>query len=195
LALPLFGHSFEDMMTVKYRYFIIVIVSLLTGLQTVSQVLKPVDDKSSVKFRIKNFGFNVTGSFKGLHGTIKFNPDNLGASTMDVTVQANTVNTGNGMRDNHLKKPEYFDVKNYPVIRFLSVKITTSSKQGTLFMFGKLTIKNVTKDVSFPFTAVPEQDGYLFNGEFRINRIDFGVGESSAVSDNLTVLLKVFARK
>jgi polyisoprenoid-binding protein YceI len=114
---------------------------------------------------------------------------------MDVTVQAKTVNTGNDMRDNHLRKPEYLEVKKYPVIRFVSVKITTSSKQGTLFMFGKVTIKNVTKEVSFPFTAVPEQDGYLFTGEFRINRIDFGVGESSAVSDNLTVLLKVFARK
>jgi polyisoprenoid-binding protein YceI len=62
-------------------------------------------------------------------------------------------------------------------------------------MTGKLTIKNVTREISFPFTIVPEAGGYLFTGEFKINRIDFGVGESSSVSDNLTVLLKVMARK
>jgi polyisoprenoid-binding protein YceI len=162
---------------------------------SVCQVLIPIEDQSSIKFRIKNLGFNVTGSFKGLQGKINFNPDNLTASAMDVTVLAKSVNTGIDMRDNHLRKEEYFDVRNFPFIRFVSTKITPSSKSGTLFMFGKLTIKNVTREISFPFTAVPQQDGFLFTGEFRINRIDFGVGESSAVADNLTVLLKVFAKK
>jgi len=165
------------------------------GFSSVSQVFEPVDEQSSIKFRIKNFGFNVTGSFTGLNGTIKYNPENLAASSMEVTLQAKSINTGIDLRDNHLRKEEYFHVKNYPVIRFVSVRITPSSKPGTLFMFAKLTIKNVTREISFPFTAVPHQNGYLFNGEFRINRIDFGVGESSSASDNLTVLLKVFARK
>ena len=160
------------------------------------QVLKPVDEKSSVKFKIKNFGFNtVTASLKGVQGTIRFTPENLSSSTMDVTVDSKSVNTGINMRDNHLRKPEYFDVKKYPTIRFVSSKITPSSKSGTLFISDKLTIKNVTREVSFPFTVTPEEDGYVFSGEFKINRIDFGVGESSSVSDNLTVVLKVFARR
>ena len=99
------------------------------------------------------------------------------------------------MRDNHLRKPEYFDVKKYPVIRIVSNRITNSTKAGTLFIMGRLTIKNVTREISFPFTAVSQQDGYLFTGEFKINRLDFGVGESSTVADNLTVLLRVFTRK
>jgi polyisoprenoid-binding protein YceI len=168
---------------------------LISFLSSASQSLKPVDAQSSVKFRIKNLGFNVTGSFKGLQGTINFNPANLPASGMDVTIQANSVNTGIVMRDNHLRKEEYLDVKKYPVIRLVSVRIMPSPKSGTLFMIGRLTIKDVTREISFPFTALPHQDGYLFSGEFRINRIDFGVGESSATADNLTVLLKVFARK
>jgi polyisoprenoid-binding protein YceI len=175
--------------------FSILLLGLVTSISSASQPLKPVDEQSSVKFRIKNFGFNVMGSFTGLQGAINFNPDNLPASNMDVTVQAKSVNTGVNMRDNHLRKEEYFNVKKYPLIRLVSVKITPSSKSGTLFMFGKLTIKNVTREISFPFTAVPQGDGYLFTGEFRINRIDFGVGESSAAADNLTVLLNVFARK
>ena len=172
------------------------VVGVLTCLSSLSQLYKPVDDQSSVKFKIKNFGFNnVTGSFKGIQGSVQFNPENLATSSMDVTVDAKSVNTGINLRDNHLRKPEYFDVKKYPVIRFVSSKITPSSKAGTLFIFGKLTIKNVTREISFPFTAVPQEGGYLFSGEFKINRIDFEVGESSSVSDNLTVSLKVFARK
>jgi polyisoprenoid-binding protein YceI len=172
------------------------IVALICWLSPGAQVLKPVDGQSSVKFKIKNFGFNtVSGSFKGVQGTIKFMPENLASSSMDVTVDAKSVNTGINARDNHLRKAEYFDVKKYPVIRFVSTRISPSSKSGTLFMFGKLTIKNVTREISFPFTAVPQEGGYLFTGEFKINRIDFGVGESSSVSDNLTVILKVFATK
>lgn len=176
--------------------WIILIIGLSGCLSAGAQSLKATDDQSSVKFRIKNFGFNnVTGSFKGIQGTIKFSPDNLPTSGMEVTVEANSVNTGINARDNHLRKEEYFDVKKYPVIRFVSIKITSSSKTGTLFMFGRLTIKNITREVSFPFTAVSQPNGYLFSGEFTINRIDFGVGESSSVSNNLTVMLKVFARK
>lgn len=161
-----------------------------------AQLLKPVDEESSVKFRIKNFGFNtVTGSFKGLQGSIRFSPENLPASAIDVTIDARTVNTGINLRDNHLRKEEYFDVKNHPVIRFVSTRITPSTKPGTLFMFGKLTIKNVTRDISFPFSVVPQEGGYEFAGEFKINRIEFGVGESSSVSDVVTVILKVVARK
>jgi polyisoprenoid-binding protein YceI len=178
------------------KRYVVLIYTLIFWLSSSSQALKPVEEESSVKFKIRNFGFNtVTGSFKGIKGTIRFTPENPGATSMDVTVDAKSVNTGINLRDNHLRKEEYFDVKNYPVIRFVSSKITSSSKPGTLFMFGKLTIKNVTREISFPFTAVPQEGGYLFAGEFKINRIDFGVGESSSVSDNLTVILKVLARK
>ena len=172
------------------------IAGIIACLSSISQVYQPVDEKSSVKFKIKNFGFNnVTGSFKGLQGTVQFDPENLAGSRMDVTVDAKSVNTGINLRDNHLRKEEYFDVKKYPVIRFVSSKITPSSKAGTLFMFGKLTIKNVSQEISFPFTAVAREGGYLFTGEFKINRINFGIGESSSVSDNLTVILNVFAGK
>jgi polyisoprenoid-binding protein YceI len=176
----------------KYGLWMIVITVSL-GVQ--SQVLQPVDKQSSVKFRIRQLGFPTTGSFTGLQGTIKFSPETLANSSMDVTIQSNTVNTGNDMRDNHLRKPEYFNVKKYPLIRFVSDRITTSTKAGTLFITGMLTIKNVTRKISFPFTAVPQNDGYLFTGEFKINRLDFDVGESSTVADNLTVSLRVFARK
>ena len=167
----------------------------VTAVETEPQPLTPSDRESSVQFRIKNFGFNVTGTFTGLQGVIRFDPNNLAACHFEVSIDAKTINTGIDMRDKHLRKTEYFDVENYPQIKFSSVKISPSTKSGTLFIFGKLTIKNVTKDISFPFTAVPAENGYLFKGEFKLNRRDFKVGGGSTVSDNLTVMLSVVAKK
>ena len=72
------------------------------------QTMKPVDEGSAVKFRIKNFGGTVIGSFKGLNGTIHFNPSDLSSAAFDVTVDVNTINTGIDMRNNDLKKEKYF---------------------------------------------------------------------------------------
>src|SRR4030095_5629180 len=99
------------------RYTGFVLLLLLSAF-TLPQSLTPADSESSVKFRIKNFGFSVTGSFTGLHGNIDFDPNNLAACHFDVTIDAKTVNTGIDMRDNHLRKSEYFDVENYPQIKF-----------------------------------------------------------------------------
>jgi polyisoprenoid-binding protein YceI len=174
----------------------IILVSLITitGIFVLDQY-KPEDQGSSVQFKIKNLGFNVNGSFSGLDGNIQFDLNNLAASNFDVSIDANTVNTDNNMRDNHLRGETYFDTKNYPRIRFASTKITTSNKTGTLFIFGKLTIKNQTKDISFPFTATPSNEGYLFKGVFKINRKDFGVGGTSTISDELEVSLNILSKK
>ena len=93
-----------------------------------AQILVPNDESSSVKFKIKNFGATVDGSFKGLQGKIYFDPNAITAPLFDVSVEASSVDTGIGIRDNHLRKKEYFDVKNYPRIRFVSTKVTPSSK-------------------------------------------------------------------
>lgn len=177
------------------KYVHATLLALFVSGSLVAQTFAPVDSASKVSFKIKNLGFNTTGSFSGLAGVITFNPADPGGCSFDVHIDANSVNTGNDMRDNHLRAGDFFDVKNYPQIRFVSAKVSTTKKNGTLFVSGKLTIKGVTKDIEFPFTAQPMQDGYLFNGEFTINRRDFKVGGGSTVSDHLTVLLKVVSRK
>lgn len=176
------------------RWFSLLFLFVLPVL-AVAQGYHPVDESSSVKFRIKNLGFNVTGSFSGLKGDIRFNPSNYSECSFNVEVDAKTVNTGNGMRDGHLKKEDYFDTENFPAIKFVSTKVTGSNKAGTLFIFGRLTIKGTTKDISFPFKATPRTDGYAFEGSFTINRRDFKVGGGSTISDKLTVLLNVVVEK
>jgi polyisoprenoid-binding protein YceI len=162
----------------------------------IGQAYTPVDKGSKVKFNIKNFGINTGGTFEGLSGSIVYDANNPTAGSFSVTVNANTVDTDNGGRDKHLRKAEYFDVEKYPKISFVSTKITKTNTAGYLYMFGKLTIKGVTKEISFPFTANAKDGGYLFEGNFKINRRDFGVGGSSnTMGDNLTVTLSVFGKK
>jgi polyisoprenoid-binding protein YceI len=99
------------------------------------------------------------------------------------------------MRDDHLKKESYFDVSHYPRIRFVSTGVSPADKSGHYIVTGKLTIKNTTKEISFPFLAIPAGDDYIFKGGFQLNRKDFDIGGSSTVSNNLTVSLAILARK
>lgn len=165
------------------------IIIAIASMAFVSAELKPVDTSEAVTFTIKNFGINTKGEVKGLKGTIKWDAANPAASVFNVTVDAKTINTGIEMRDNHLRKDEYLDTDKYPVISFASTSVTANN------MKGNLTIKNVTKEINFPFTVKPSNGGYLFEGEFEINRRDFGVGGGSvSLSNNLKVSLKVQAK-
>jgi len=155
----------------------------------------PVDEGSKVHFVIDNFGIATGGDFKGLTGTIKYDPAQPTASDFDVSVDASTIDTDIDSRDNHLRRSEYFDVKNYPKISFQSTKITKANKDGYLYMFGNITIKGVTKEINFPFTTKAQNGGYLFEGSFKLNRRDFNVGGSSlSLSDNVTITLSIFAK-
>ena len=161
-----------------------------------AQNYTPKDAGSSVAFAIKNFGLTVNGTFRGLQGNVLFNPNNVTASVFNVTVSTATVNTGNSSRDNHLRKDEYFNAATFPTISFVSTKVSNSNRAGTYIVEGVLTIKGTKKNISFPFTASPNADGYLFSGNFSINRRDFKVGSSSMIlSDNLSVTLNVQAKK
>lgn len=160
-----------------------------------SQSFTPADDGSKVHFVISNFGIATGGDFTGLSGSITFDPNDLASAAFDVSVDANSVNTDIEARDNHLRKGEYLDVKNYPKISFKSTRVTKTNKDGYFYMFGNLTIKGVTKEIKFPFTATPKNAGYVFEGSFKLDRRDFGVGgRSISLSDDLAVSLTIFAK-
>ena len=171
-------------------------IALFCVVTAFGQNYTPADAGSKVRFVIKNFGINTGGTFDGLAGTITFDPSNLATASFNVSVEAKSVNTDMEGRDNHLRKAEYFDVEKYPKIIFKSTKITITNKEGFFFIFGVITIKNVSKEVSFPFSQTAKDGGILFEGEFKLNRLDFGVGgKSFSMSDELNVELSILAKK
>jgi polyisoprenoid-binding protein YceI len=158
---------------------------LIFGLGATAQ---PESKNNVIVFKIKNFGVTVEGTLASPTGTIKFDPDNLMHSVFDVTISAKSINTGIDLRDNHLRKKEYLDVDKYPEIQFQSVTIMQDKKPGSWLVTGNLTIKNVTKEISFPF----ELRGNILSGNFSINRREFNVGgKSLSMADEVTIELNV----
>jgi polyisoprenoid-binding protein YceI len=189
------SNSFVRMKKCLARMLLVLIMGFALG-DLPAQVYNLSDDGSTIEFTIRNLGFNVTGSFKGLKGRASFDPGNPAAGAVTASVEAATISTGNNSRNSHLKKEEYFDVARFPLINFVSTKIARGEKAGELLMTGNLTIKGTTRVVSFPFTFIVKGEDIVFSGEFRLNRRDFGVGGNSLVlSDNLVVSLSALARK
>jgi polyisoprenoid-binding protein YceI len=150
--------------------------------------LRPVDADDSITFNIKNFGIGTKGSFKGLKGSIKWDPANPSNSSFNVSADANTISTGIDMRDNDLRKETYFNVAKYPTINFVSTAVSAAN------VTGNLTIKGTTKQINIPYTVTASGNGYVFEGKFSLNRRDFDVGGSSfTLSDNVDVQIKILA--
>ncbi len=155
--------------------------------------LKPLDTDNAVTFVIKNLGINTRGELGGLKGTIEWNEEMPTESKFAVSVAVNTLNTGIDGRDSHLRNEEYFNVERYPDIKLISNSI--SRNNDDFVMNATLTIKGMSKNISFPFTVEKKPDNYLFAGKFTINRRDFGVGGNSVtLSDNVDVTLAVTAK-
>src|ERR1700744_5884879 len=107
--------------------------------------------KSTVTFKIKNLGINTGGSFSGVQANIMFDSANLGASNIQATADAATINTDNDMRDDHLKSDSYFDVAKYPKITIKSVSLKHKSGNNYTGQFS-VTIKDKTQTLEIPFT-------------------------------------------
>jgi len=123
----------------------------------------------------------VRGQFKGVTGMVLWDDQDINNSTVDVTIDANTVDTGEPKRDADLKSANFFDVKNYPTITFKSTKIEKISA-GKMKVTGNLTIHGVTKqvvlDVEGPSGAVKDPWGntrVALNATTTVNRLDYGV--------------------
>lgn len=159
-----------------------------------SQRMEPQNTESSITFNVRNLGLQVNGRFTGLDGQVVFAPADPASSFFDLSVDASTVDTGIDLRDSHLKKGEYFDVKRFPTIRFVSTKVAATATAGSFTAAGNLTIKGTTKEISFPFTAQLHGDGYAFKGTFTLNRGDFDIGGSSlTLADYVDVMFTVKA--
>src|SRR4051794_14811866 len=86
--------------------------------------IKSQDWKISDNYSIKFDGGDPSGEFKGLQGTVSFDPNDLASSKFDVSIDVATINTGNGMKNTHAKSAMWFDAEKYPTIKFTSTSIT-----------------------------------------------------------------------
>jgi polyisoprenoid-binding protein YceI len=177
------------------KRIVTLIIPLLILVTVAFAQTKTVINKANIKFQIKNLGINTGGDINGLQATIQFDPAKLDGSTIDATLDANSVNTDNDLRDKHLRSDEFFDVEKYPKITIKSTSFKHKSGDNYTGQFN-LTIKDKTKALEIPFTYTTTGSTAVFKGNFKLNRLDFGVGGKSFVmADDVFVTIEVEAAK
>src|SRR5271169_1124664 len=124
---------------------------------------------------------NVRGEFTKLSGSALINPADPAKSSVEITIQAASLNTREPQRDEHLRSADFFDVANHPTLTFRSKRIEALGAEN-FKLTGDLTIRGVTKEVSFdvegPTASVKDPWGNIRAGiaaSAKINRKDFGV--------------------
>jgi len=133
------------------KKFISLIAVLFLSIGVFAQTQWTVDPyHSSLNFNISHSGISiVNGKFLDYTGTLTTKGEALTDANFNFTVQVKSINTNVNDRDNHLRSPDFFDVEEYPNMTLKSTKILATGKPNEYLLYGKLTIKDVTKDVIF----------------------------------------------
>ncbi len=103
---------------------------------------------SEINFTVRHMMIsNVRGQFEKFTGTVDFNEDDPTKSTVDVQIEAASINTKEPPRDNHLRSADFFDAEHYPYLTFKSKRvIKTGDNTGRIV--GDLTIRDITREVT-----------------------------------------------
>jgi polyisoprenoid-binding protein YceI len=153
---------------------------------------------SAAQFTVRHMGIsNVRGTFTKVGGTVT-NPGDPGKASVDVTIDASSVDSRVERRDEDLRSDHFFDVAKYPTITFKSKKVEVAGP-GKLKVTGDLTIHGVTKeavlDVDGPTPAMKDPKGNSHRGASAtttINRTDYGMNTMSGmIGDAITIQLDV----
>jgi len=152
--------------------------ALAAGAAPVKYTLDPAG--SLLRFTFEQAGANNTGRFGKYTADVAFSPENLAASKIDVSIDIASLDTGDKERDDTLKSADLFDPTKFPKARFVSSKISTVGA-GRYEAQGKLTIRNVTKDIKLPITFQTREEkgkrmGFL-TGRYSLKRLEYGVGQ------------------
>lgn len=158
--------------------FTVVFISASLSAQTKWSV-DPVH--SNVSFVVSHLVISeVEGSFKKFDGTLTASKPDFTDAKIDFTIDVNSIDTDNDMRDKHLKSDDFFNAEQYPNMVFKSTSF--KKKSGNKYeLYGNLTIRNVTKAVKFDVVyGGTAKDGYGntkagFKATGVINRFDYGL--------------------
>jgi polyisoprenoid-binding protein YceI len=168
------------MRTISY-FFVAGAFILFSAFTFVTSTTWKVSDNYSVKFA----GTDAEGIFKTLKGDVSFDPNELSSSKFSFTVDVNSINTGNGMKNKHAVSDKWFDAKKHPNITFSSSKIVADDNQFKVT--GTMTIHGISKQITVPFTF----KNNTIEAKFSVNRMDYKVGTmegmSKKVSDKISL--------
>jgi polyisoprenoid-binding protein YceI len=127
-------------------------------------------------------GRPFTGVFRNWTAQIEFDPAHLEASTVKVVVQTGSAGTGTAEYDKTLAEPAWFNVRQFPTAVFVA-KAFSNTGPNRYVARGELTIRNVTRPASLPFTLQPAGPRMRMKGELTLDRTQFGIGSGDFTGD------------
>lgn len=169
-----------------------------------SQTFQIDPSHSSASFSIKHMMIaKVHGGFQKMTGKLVYDAANPAKSSIEVSIEAASIDTREAQRDTHLRSPDFFDVEKYPTINFKSARV--EKVDDGLKVVGDLTIHGVTRsvtlDVEGPSVEMKDPWGNLKIGASattKIKRKDFGLTWNAAleaggflVGDDVSIMLDV----
>ncbi len=149
---------------------------------TAKSVIYDIDPAhTEAQFKVRHMMISyVRGTFRKVSGNVVADRGNPANSSVEVSIDVNSVETRETDRDNHLRSADFFDVANYPTMTFRSTKITPKG-EDRFEVNGDLTIRGITKAATLEVETTPEMKDPWGNLRFgaaaraRINRQDFGL--------------------
>jgi len=136
---------------------------------------------ASISFATSHLGYSVlTGRFDTFSGTFDYDKENPSAASVNVTIDAASVNSNHGARDNHLRSADFLDVANHATASFVSTGIEVKDDTSATIT-GDFTLRGVTKSIALDAGFVGEGNdpwgGYRagFTGETTIFLGDYGI--------------------
>lgn len=173
----------------KYILVLMVVSSIVSNVA--AQDRWQIQNNYTIRFD----GRGAEGTFRGLTGTIVFDPNKLSASSFDVMLDPATIDTGNDTKDKHARGDSWFHVKKYPEIRFKSESVCRKTDGTGYVTKGKLTLHGTTLEaiIDFTFELSGTEEG-IFNGRITIDREAYGIDGpwlSFTVGDDFEVVITV----
>lgn len=135
---------------------------------------------SEVGFQIRHMMSKVRGRFTDFEGRIEVDRAKPAASSVELTIQATSIDTANANRDQDLRGADFFDVEKYPTITFKSTRMTPKGKDA-YDVTGTLTMRGVSKEITLPVTFLGFMknqrgvDSAGFETAVTLNRKDYGI--------------------
>ena len=137
---------------------------------------------ASINFSIKHLGYSVlTGRFNTFEGEFSYDPAKPETSTINVTIDTNSVDSNHAERDKHLRSKDFLNVEKFPQSTFVSKKIVVGANKETFNVIGDFTLNGVTKSITIAAKKVGEGKdpwgGYRagFEGSTELTLKDFNI--------------------
>jgi polyisoprenoid-binding protein YceI len=184
---------------VAYLSFLAMLVGSMQSMQAQAVTYRIDPVHSFIIFRVKhlNTGF-AYGRFNTFSGTFVVDERNPANSSIELEIDANSVDTGNSQRDDHLRNPDFFNARQFPKITFKSTRVRKLN-DTTVEVQGNLTMRGVTRPITARVTFTGKgrnqrgQEIIGFETTFTIRRSQFNInyGLNGGLDDEVRVTFAV----